>query len=143
MLRITKEADYGIMMLAHITDQPFGMVHTAKHVASACGLSVPMVSKILRSLAKEGILTSHRGATGGYSFDRSANTISVAEVIRAIEGPISLVQCGSDPGVCEQESCCPTRVSWARISFEIEKALEKVPISGMAEPPTSPALRTL
>lgn len=138
MLRITKEADYGIMMLAHISAQPAGAVHTAKQVARDCDLPLPMVSKILRSLAREEILTSHRGASGGYSFERTAEATTVAEVIRAIEGPISLVQCGSHPGACEQETNCPTRVSWVRINEEIERALERVAISEMSGPCDKP-----
>ena len=139
MLRITKEADYGIMMLAYIAARPAGEVHTAKRVAQDCALPVPMVSKILRSLAWERVVTSHRGSSGGYSFDRAPEAISVAEVIRAIEGPISLVQCGSHPGACEQEGSCPTRVSWARINEEIERALERVAISEMSGPCDSPS----
>jgi FeS assembly SUF system regulator len=138
MLRITKEADYGIMVLADFADHPPGVVHTARESAARVGLPLPMVSKILRTLAREGILVSHRGASGGYSLSRSPEETSVAEVIRALEGPISLVQCGSDPGACEQEGCCPTRLTWARINEEVEKALERVPITDMLAPRRRP-----
>ena len=90
-----------------------------------------MVGKILRGLVREGVLNSHRGVTGGYSFDRSASETSVAEVIRAVEGPISMVECGAQPGQCEAESICPTRINWARINREIERALDKIAISEM------------
>jgi len=129
MLRITKEADYGIVLLAHFAAHPRGMIHTARETAEKVGLPLPMVSKILRSLAREKVLESHRGAAGGYSLVRAPSELSVAEVIRAIEGPISLVQCGSEPGLCEQEHDCPTRVSWNRISLAVERALERVPIA--------------
>jgi DNA-binding IscR family transcriptional regulator len=59
----------------------------------------------------------------------------VAEVIRAIEGPISMVECGAEPGACDQEPDCPTRVNWARISREVEHALERMPISEMLAAP--------
>jgi Rrf2 family protein len=93
-----------------------------------------MVSKILRSLARGKILDSHRGVSGGYSLNREPSETSVAAVIRALEGPISMVQCGSDPGACDQEAVCPTRLNWARISVEVENALERVPISAMISP---------
>ncbi|MDH3628591.1 MAG: SUF system Fe-S cluster assembly regulator [Acidobacteriota bacterium] len=131
MIRITKESDYAVMVLGHLAGHPPGVVYTAREIASWCGLTVPMVSKILRSLAKEKILTSHRGVSGGYALERSASETSVAEVVRAIEGPISMVQCGAEPGVCDQEARCPTRPNWGRISAEIERALEGVPISEM------------
>ena len=140
MIRITKESDYAIMILALMAERDAGMIHSAREVSEWCGLTVPMASKILRCLAREKVLTSHRGANGGYSFERSAEQTSVAEIIRAIEGPISMVQCGADPGVCEQEQVCPTRVNWARINREIEHALERVPISEMYSRPAGPDL---
>ncbi|HXV77198.1 MAG TPA: Rrf2 family transcriptional regulator, partial [Candidatus Polarisedimenticolaceae bacterium] len=121
MLRITKEADYGIMLLVAMAERPSGEVQTAREVAERCGLPFPMVSKIMRSLARGEILVSRRGVSGGYSLDRPADTLTVAEIIRAIEGPISMVQCGVEPGVCDQEPVCPTRLNWARISREVER----------------------
>jgi len=135
MLRITKEADYGIMLLVYMAGRARGEIHTAREAAEWSGLPLPMVSKILRSLAREKILDSHRGVSGGYSLTREPAETSVAEVIRALEGPISMVQCGTDPGACDQEPVCPTRINWARISVEVERALERVPISEMVSLP--------
>ena len=106
-------------------------MHTASQLAEETQLPLPTVSKVLKVLARAGLLTSHRGVQGGYKLAKSPEKITVGEVIRALEGPISLVQCGTEPGLCEQEQHCPTRVSWARISLEIERALEQVPISEM------------
>jgi len=134
VLRITKEADYGIVLLAVMAEHEAGEIHTAREVAERSGLPLPMVSKIMRSLARGEVLTSHRGVTGGYSLDRSPGKTTVAEVIRAIDGPISMVQCGVEPGACEREPVCPTRINWARISREVERALERIPISEMLTP---------
>jgi FeS assembly SUF system regulator len=131
MIRLTKEADYGIMLLAHIAAQPEGQVYTAREVAALSGVPLPMVSKILGGLARADILTGHRGVGGGYSLDADPRTITVAQVIRAIEGPISMVQCGAEPGACEHEPTCLTRINWSRINQQIEQALEQVPISEM------------
>lgn len=131
MIRLTKEADYGIMLLGHIALRPTGQIHTAREVAELSGLPLPMVSKILGSLVRSEILTGHRGVSGGYSLDADPRTITVAQVIRAIEGPISMVQCGTEPGACEHEPTCPTRINWSRINQQIEQALEQVPISEM------------
>jgi FeS assembly SUF system regulator len=134
VLRITKEADYGIMLLVSMAEKPHGTVQTAREVAERCALPLPMVSKIMRSLARADVLTSHRGVTGGYSLGRPVEELTVAEVIRAIEGPISMVQCGVEPGACDQEPVCPTRVNWARISREVERALEQIRVSAMLHP---------
>jgi FeS assembly SUF system regulator len=131
MIRITKEADYAIMLLARLAERPHGEVHAAREIASWSGLTLPMVSKILRTLAQGRILRSHRGVSGGYSLGRPAEETSVAEVIRALDGPISIVQCGAEPGACDREPVCPTRSNWALISRVLERALERVPISEM------------
>lgn len=131
MLRITKQTDYGIMLLAWMADVHGGRPLSARDAADWSGLSLPMASKILKSLARCGIVVSHRGAGGGYELAHSPETISVASVVRALEGPISMVECGVHPGQCEQEANCPVRVNWARINTEVERALERVPISQM------------
>jgi FeS assembly SUF system regulator len=131
MIRLTKEADYGIMLLVHIASHPLRQVHTAREVAEFSGLPLPMVSKILGNLGRGEILTGHRGAGGGYSLDKDPKSLTVAQVIRAIEGPISMVQCGAEPGACDHETACPTRVNWGRINQQVEQALEQVPISEM------------
>jgi FeS assembly SUF system regulator len=141
MLRITKQTDYGIMLLALMSELPPGHVLSTAEAARRCGLSRPMVSKILKSLAREQIIASHRGVGGGYTLARSPAETTVGGVIRALEGPISMVECGAQPGQCEQEPVCPTRINWARINREIERALDSIPISAMAGP--SAALLTL
>ena len=83
MLRITKEADYAIMLLVEMAGRPAGEICTARQAAEWSGLPQPMVSKILRTLARERILASHRGVSGGYNLLRSPDEISVAEVVRA------------------------------------------------------------
>ena len=134
MLRITKQTDYGIMLLAHMAELPAGQVVSARDAADWSGLSLPMVSKILKRLARQSIVASQRGAGGGYTLVQSPDETSVASVIRALEGPISMVECGAQPGQCEQESSCPVRVNWARINDEVARALERVQISEMLGP---------
>ncbi len=131
MLRITKETDYGILLLGRMTSGDSGEIHNARELADASGISSAMVAKILRHLVRGGILISTRGAGGGYRLGRPADRISIADVIRAIEGPISLVQCGSDPGACEHEQGCPSRHNWNRINQLVEDALERIPVLEM------------
>lgn len=135
MLRITKQTDYGIMLLARMAELPAGHLFSARDAAEWSGLSRPLVRKILKSLAREQIIASQRGAGGGYALMSSPQQTTVARVIRALEGPISIVECGSQPGQCGQEPICPTRVNWARINRQIEQALDRIPISEMATLP--------
>lgn len=142
MLRITKQTDYGIMLLARMASYPPNHWMTARDASRWSGLSLPMVSKILKSLARGRILHSHRGAGGGYSLARTLHETTVADVVRALEGPISMVECWAHPGQCEQEPICPVRVNWTQINREVERALERVLISHMVTA-ASPGLVTL
>lgn len=133
MIRITRETDYALVALAEMDQHGTGQAHAAREVAGWVGLSVPMAAKILKALARAGLLTSNRGARGGYVLARRLETISIGDVIRAMEGPIGLVECVANPGACEQESNCPTRVNWQRVNQVVEGALERVPVSEMVE----------
>jgi FeS assembly SUF system regulator len=131
MFRITKHTDYGIMLLARLAELEPGAVLTARDAADWSGLSVPMVSKILKSLVRHDIVVSRRGATGGYALANPPENTTVAEVIRALEGPISIVECGTQAGRCDQEEICPVRINWSSINSQVERALEQIPISEM------------
>ena len=131
MLRITKQTDYGILLLGYLASLPRGRIVSARDAADATGLPLPMVSKIFKLLAREEIVASYRGVGGGYALAVPPERTSLARVIRALEGPISMVECGAHPGACGQEPTCPARVNWARVNREVERTLERVPITDM------------
>jgi FeS assembly SUF system regulator len=131
VIRITRQTDYGIILLAYLASRPPGHILTARDAAKECRLPVPMVSKIMKTLAREGILVSHRGVKGGYSLGRIPERITIGDVIGALEGPIGMTECASNPGSCEQEPLCPVRINWQRISRAVRGALEEVPLSEM------------
>jgi len=134
MIRITRQTDYGILLLSHLASRPIDEVHTAKDAARRSSIPLPMASKILKALAKPGLLASHRGVKGGYSLAVAADRISIADVIQALEGPIGITECSYNPGGCEQESSCPVRTNWQRISVAVRDALHRIPLSDMAVP---------
>jgi FeS assembly SUF system regulator len=135
MIRITRQTDYGIVLLAEMASHPLDEVLTAKDAARRSGLPVPMASKILKALAKEGLLASHRGVKGGYSLAVAPESISVGDVIQALEGPIGITECSFNPGACIQEGSCPVRVNWQKISVAVREALDKIPLSAMSAAP--------
>jgi FeS assembly SUF system regulator len=134
MIRITRQTDYGILLLSHLAHGPIEDVHTAKDAARMSSIPLPMASKILKALARAGLLVSHRGVKGGYSLAVAADRITIADVIQALEGPIGITECSFNPGGCEQEPCCPVRTNWQRISVAVRDALGRIPLSDMAVP---------
>ncbi len=135
MLRITRQTDYGIVLLSRFGQAALGTVRNAPDLAGEEGLPLPMVSKILKLLARAGLLASHRGASGGYSLSRPPSAISVAEIVTALEGPIAMTDClDGEASRCSIETSCPSRPNWARINEAIGRALSEVHLSDMLPP---------
>lgn len=125
-------ADYGVVAMAYIAREPKAM-HQAATVAEATGVPLPSASKLLKAMAREGLLISHRGAKGGYSLARAPEEISVATLVIAMDGPISLADCLIEkPGTCDLEGTCIVRGPWQKISDAIRVALEEVSLADMA-----------
>lgn len=134
MLRISKLTDYGIVLLAHLASDGADRTHNAREMARLAHLPEPVVSKLLKQLAREGLLVSQRGAKGGYGLARDPEATSVAEIITALEGPIALTECGLAEGVCAQESSCRVRDPWQQINRAVYAALSRVTLADLARP---------
>lgn len=134
MLRISKLADYGTVMMSLMARQP-GETYSAAKISARLGIGQPTVSKILKMLARGSLLSAQRGVNGGYTLARTPEGISVAQIIDAIEGmPSGLTECSSTPGVCAQESGCPIRGNWRKINHAVRRALEDVTLADLVMP---------
>ena len=134
MLRMSKMTDYGTVVMTYLAREP-SRVHAASEIAEQVHMTVPTVSKILKSLARAGLVSAQRGTKGGYQLMRPANEISMAEVIDALEGRFGLTECTTVPGQCEQETSCSVRANWERINGVVRNALEGVMLAEMVTPP--------
>jgi len=134
MFRLSRITDYGIVLMAHIAEQGDDSLHTARDLADQSELPLPVVSKILKSLTREGLLRSHRGSKGGYSLKRSAAEITVPELITALDGPIHLTECASHSGACAKEASCHVREPWQRINAAVEDALSRITLGDLISP---------
>jgi FeS assembly SUF system regulator len=137
MLRITRQADYALVLLTRFARGGEGTVHTARELAEHSGLPLPTVSKILKSLARERLLSSLRGVNGGYRLAAPAEALSVADVIGAIDGPIAVTQCAEQDGgePCAIQPSCPTHAHWGRINRVVADALASLTLAELARPP--------
>jgi FeS assembly SUF system regulator len=131
VIRLTRLSDYGIVLMAQLAGRTDTSPHNAREVAAAARLPLPVVSKILKSLARRGLLVSHRGAKGGYSLARPPEQITAAEMIAALEGPIGLTECAVHPGLCVQEPSCHVREPWQRINAALRRALAEVTLADL------------
>jgi FeS assembly SUF system regulator len=132
MLRISKLTDYAILVMVELARD--GEMLSAQALAERVHIEAPTASKVLKLLTGAGLLESYRGASGGYSVNRPAGDISVAEVIAAIEGPIAMTECSAEEGLCSQEDSCELRGNWQRISIAVARALQEVSLAEMSAP---------
>ena len=133
MLRISKLADYGTVVMVDLARHTEGY-HNAKDIAARNHLKAPTVSKLLKLLAAEQLVISHRGAKGGYSLARLADTMSVAEIVSAVEGNDGLTECSQHSGDCALEAVCTIRDNWQVISRAVTDALKNVTLAQLAKP---------
>jgi len=137
MLKLTKKADYGLIALKHLAVAGERGTASAKEIADAYGLPLPLLAKILQKLTKTGLLQSVSGSTGGYRLARHPRKISALEVIKAIDGPIILTTCFTAHGHCDQSEKCTVREPLRKVHESIMQLLERITISEMAGEPAA------
>lgn len=135
MFRIGKLTDYATVVMSLLAEQPSG-VHSAAELAARARLEPPTVSKLLKRLARAGLVSATRGVRGGYRLARPAGRISLADIVAAMEGPIGVTECATHAGQCGHESHCGVRGNWRRISEIVESALRGVSLADMPHRPS-------
>jgi FeS assembly SUF system regulator len=138
MLRLSKLTDYAVVVMVRLSAGD--TVQTSRGIAVATGVPEPTVAKVLKTLASGGLVTSMRGAHGGYLLARPLQAVPIAEVIRVIDGPIALTACvDGTSGLCDAEDLCPLRGRWEKVNDAIHQALSSITLADMA-PATTRAL---
>ena len=132
MLRLSKKADYGLIAMRHLALLPVTTASSAREIAEQYDIPVELLAKVLQRLSRQGLLVSHQGTRGGYHLARSAKAISVADVIQAIDGPVTVTACSEDSPDCDQYEKCSVRDPLWRIKGRIVAALSACTIFEMA-----------
>jgi FeS assembly SUF system regulator len=133
MLRIAKLTDYATVLMVRLAREPTHCF-SAGQLADELRMPLPTVAKLLKRLLQAQLLTSSRGAGGGYTLAHVPHAISVADVVSAIEGPVALTECARGQGSCALEQGCATRANWQLISRAVRVALEAVSLADMTLP---------
>ena len=132
MLRLSKLTDYAVVVLVRLASTP--NVQTSPGIAAATGIPEPTVAKVLKILAASGLVTSQRGARGGYRPVKALSDIPVSAVIAAIDGPIALTAC-VDGSVteCESQALCPMKGRWDPVNDAIQQAMNAISLADMQD----------
>jgi len=146
MLRLSKKADYALIAMKHLALSREGAVSvSAREIAEQYDIPIELMAKVLQRLVRSGLLVSTQGTRGGYTLRRPAGSISVADVIQAIDGPVAVTACSSsDDGACEQFAKCNVRDPLWRVRERILAALGECTIAELAAdpPPAATPVRT-
>lgn len=110
-------------------------------ISERTGITVQFIEQILKPLKQTELVTSKRGAMGGYVLNRRPEEISLGEIIRVMEGPLCLTDCCEDSKLCTRSGICMTRDAWRRVSSIMARALESIKLSDVINgvPPFCPA----
>ena len=136
MLRLSKKADYALMAMKHLALRGDRGSSSAREIAAMYDIPIELMAKVLQRLVRRGLLASHQGTRGGYELARRPTQISVADVIQAIDGPVTVTACSSEESQCEQFAKCNVRDPLWRIKDRILAALATCSLQEVAtEPP--------
>ncbi len=137
MIRVSKLADYAVVVLATLAQNDTALMN-ASGISSKSGLPEPTVAKVLKLLARAEIVQSVRGVNGGYKPVHSPEQLSVARIVTAVDGPISLTSCvDGSPDTCGFESKCAVKGRWNSVNFAIRTAMEGVSLVDMMQMPNN------
>ncbi len=133
MLRLSKKADYALIAMKHLAHKDTGATSTcAREIAEQYDIPIELMAKVLQRLVRTGLLVSTQGTRGGYTLSRPSSSISVADVVEAIDGPFTVTACSTDKHDCEQYGKCSVRGPLWQIRERIVQTLGMVTLADMA-----------
>jgi Rrf2 family protein len=133
MLRLSKKSDYALISMKHLATRPDGGVSSsAREISESYDIPLELLAKVLQRLVRARLLVSVQGTRGGYRLGRSAALISVADVIQAVDGPVTVTACSEDDHNCDQYTKCSIRDPLWKIKNRILDSLNTVSVAEMA-----------
>ncbi|MDF1763680.1 MAG: SUF system Fe-S cluster assembly regulator [Oleibacter sp.] len=133
MLKLSKLTDYGVLVLSHLVTQGATM-QSVDDLCTATGLNPPTIRKVMKSLVDHGLVTARRGVKGGYRIGRSAQQISMLDVVEAFEGPVALTECAQDHNNCDITATCDLADGWDGINQLLMQMMSRITLEDVRNP---------
>jgi FeS assembly SUF system regulator len=132
-MRLSHLADYAVVLMTAAARQPTGARLSATELSNETGVPLPTAQKLMGQLAAAGLLSSARGASGGFALARSAQEISLADIVEAVEGPIALTMCSdSNNHECILDAHCRVKPHIGVVGNAVRGALGAVSLTELA-----------
>jgi Rrf2 family protein len=133
MLRLSKKTDYGLLALNYLASEAPAGVASARVIAEKYEIPVELLAKVLQQMARVGLVAAQKGAHGGYKLGRAASTITLADIVEAIDGPLAITACGRNDDPCDQYGSCTVRDPLWKVKDRILAVLEATTLAEMSD----------
>lgn len=136
MFTFTKKADYALLALSYLGTEAQGRLVGPREIAARYEIPAELLAKIMQTLARHRLVSSVAGPTGGYRLGRDASSITVADVLEAVDGVFAIAQCWDAGGAdgCAQSAHCHLREPLARIQDEMTRLLRTMTLEEICRP---------
>ncbi|AHF07452.1 RrF2 family transcriptional regulator [Desulfitobacterium metallireducens] len=134
-MKLSTRSRYGVKAMFDLAQHAGEGPISLKSIAERQGISEHYLEQLISGLRKAGLVTSIRGAQGGYVLGREADQIRVGDVIRVLEGSIAPVDCVSeeDPECCQKAKYCVTRTIWEKVRDSIADVVDSITLANMVQ----------
>ena len=129
-MKLSTRGKYGLYAMYYLAVHAGEGPQTLQNI-STVGVPKQYLEQILGSLRRGGLLSTVRGAQGGYQIAHDPSQITLRDIIDAVEGPIELSECTSAEHTCQRSGTCPVRWVWQQVTDSINHELEKIKLSDM------------
>lgn len=138
MLTLTKKSEYALVALCHLARSPRDSVVSAREISECHHVPLPLLMNVLKSLNQAGLISSTRGARGGYQLAADPSGITLRDLVESVEGPVKFVACAGAPESepCERASACSIRRPLHRVHESFRQFLGTVSVAELASHPT-------
>jgi Rrf2 family cysteine metabolism transcriptional repressor len=133
MVKLSSKGRYGTRVLLDLALHEGEGAVPLKDIASRQQISLPYLEHLITPLVSAGIIRSRRGTGGGVWLTRPPQQIKLSEVIGMLEGPITPVDCVTDPGACPRSSDCATRDIWTELKAAMDGVLQSLSLQDLVE----------
>ena len=131
-MKLSTKGKYGLYAMFYLAQHEGSGPQPLKAVAEI-GVPEDYLEQLLGNLRRAGLVTTVRGAQGGYQLAKAPEAITVGDIIDATEGPLSISECISDEGCCHRSGECRTRRVWEYLSNSINGLLQSISLRDMLE----------
>lgn len=132
-MEISRRTDYGVRVILDLASLEEGERASTQEIAERQSIPAPFLAKIVSQLSTSGLVETHRGAGGGVVLARPASEINLLDVIEALDGPVRLNRCTTDPDACPRDEHCPVHDIWTRAQRDLTQVLTSATFDVLAE----------